>query len=64
MRWFAKLTEQEQKHWSELVAEDLKNGGAIFGTTTAKSVKLDQWKEAFEEFKILATTGKIVISCE
>ena len=42
-RWVTSLTLEERKKWFDYVAEDLYNGGAIFGSKIAKEVKLEDW---------------------
>jgi len=59
--WMSAITKEEKAEWFKLVADDLRDGGHIFGTTTAKIVSLNEWKEALEESATIATEGKILI---
>ena len=63
-RWVTSLTLEERKKWFDYVAEDLYNGGAIFGSKIAKEVKLEDWLQAVEDSEKDASVGKYLISCK
>jgi len=60
-RWMTEITKEERAQWFKIVADDLRDGGHIFGTKVAKIVPLDEWKEALEESATIATEGKILL---
>lgn len=62
--WLSTLTADERKEWKDLVANDLRDGGHVFGTQIYKEVTLDQWRESMKEAVDAATSGKIIINCQ
>jgi hypothetical protein len=48
-RWVTSLTDEERTKWFKFVADDLKNGGKIFGTQIVKTVNLSDWESALKE---------------
>lgn len=55
------LTPDEKKWYLNYVADDIANGGKIFGTKIVKSYKLPQFEEAIEESGKVASEGKVVL---
>ena len=43
-RWVSSLPLEERRKWFDYVADDLYNGGKIFGSNIAKEVTLEEWK--------------------
>jgi len=43
------LNDQEYKNFCGIIADDLKNGGKIFGTKCAKEMKLEEWNQALNQ---------------
>lgn len=58
----AKYPDKVQK-WYKIISDDLRDGGKIFGSTIVKTMNLNEYKEAIDEFKKIATQGKILINC-
>lgn len=62
-RWVSSLDLVERRKWFDYVAEDLHNGGAIFGSNIVREVPLEDWLQAIDDSEKLASSGKFVISC-
>ena len=59
--WIDSLTTEEREKWYKFVADDLMNGGKIFGT---KIVKTIEFKNIFSEIKEsgdYASQGKCLV---
>ena len=54
-RWVCSLTLEERRRWFQLVADDLKAGGVVFGSTIVKKVPLAQWSEALADSELDAS---------
>lgn len=39
------------------------DGGKVFGTKIVKTVPLEEFKQAVDEYESVATQGKILIKC-
>lgn len=57
------LSQQEYKDFCRIIADDLKNGGKIFGTKVAKEMKLEEWNQALNQMDSVSKEGKIILSC-
>ena len=62
--WFSKTSKEELFKNIKAVADDLRDGGAIFGTEISKQMSLSEFKEAIAESTKVATEGKILIKCD
>ena len=63
-RWLKTLSEEEKQKYFRMVADDLKDGCKIFGSTVLKTMELKDWKQAIEESANVASDGgKILINC-
>jgi len=47
-----------------MVADDLVNGGKLFGTKVVKMVPLVDWEKAFDESMKVASQGKILLKID
>ena len=63
-RWVCSLPYEERRKWFDYVADDLKNGGAIFGSRIVKEVPLEEWEAAIPDSEKSASEGKYLISCK
>ncbi|CDW75003.1 zinc-binding dehydrogenase family protein [Stylonychia lemnae] len=63
-RWVSSLPLDERRKWFDYVAEDLYNGGKIFGSKIAKEVPIEQWREALPDSEKVASEGKYLINCK
>ena len=62
--WIGALTSEERQRIYKRVADDLKNGGKIFGTKVTKTVALKDFKQAIQDSENDATQGKYLIDCQ
>lgn len=62
--WLAEQSQEEQERIKKWIADDLLNGGKIFGTSIVKTVPLTEWKAAFEGRNEIANQGKFVLKIE
>ena len=63
-RWVSSLPLDERRKWFDYVADDLYNGGKIFGSRIANEVPLEDWKSAIGESEKVASEGKYLIRCK
>lgn len=52
---------EEAKKAFEYISKDIKSGGKLFKIDIVKRFKLDEYKEAFECYRKVSSTGKVVI---
>lgn len=60
--WLPSLKPLDLKDYAGTVAEDLNNGGAIFGSKVAKTFPLEQFKEAIEYANAHTLDGKVYLT--
>lgn len=60
-KWIASKKGEERRRVHDMVAQDLKNGGKLFGSNYVKAVDLEDYKEGFELQSKMATEGKILL---
>lgn len=63
-RWVCSLTDDERNKWFKYVADDLKNGGQIFGSKIVKTVDLVDFKTFIEESESQASEGKYLVKVQ
>ena len=59
--YFLRLPEEQQKSILKQIADDILNGGKIFGTSIAASIPFSQWKLALEGRNDIANQGKYLL---
>jgi hypothetical protein len=62
--WFIKQGKEVTAKLLQTLSDDLRDGAKIFGTKTAKTVKLSNWEEVVKGFTQIATEGMILIEIE
>ena len=62
--WHTKhFTPEEKEYYENLVADDLAAGGKIFGSKIAKELKLADFMQGMDEFRKIASNGKVILNC-
>mmetsp|Transcript_28740 Transcript_28740/g.21424 ORF Transcript_28740/g.21424 Transcript_28740/m.21424 type:complete len:103 (-) Transcript_28740:69-377(-) len=59
-----KLTPEEKSYYENLVANDLAEGGKMFGSKVAKELPLADFKQGLDEFRKIASNGKVILNCQ
>ncbi len=62
-RWVSSMEYPERRKWFDFVADDLANGGHIFGSKIFTEVPLEEWLPAITESEKAASSGKFLINC-
>eukprot|EP00347_Sterkiella_histriomuscorum_P012077 403369977 len=62
--YLKELTEEERQAAYKRLADDLRDGGKIFGTQIVKEISFEQFQEGMAERAAVATEGKILINCQ
>ena len=60
-RWVCSLTQDERRKWFDYVADDLYNGGKLFGSKIVKTVALEDWEKFINESEAEASQGKYLV---
>jgi hypothetical protein len=64
LRFLREELDDDTRHkFFHFIAEDLKNGGKIFGTKIAKEMRLEEWDQALKSIDDKNLQGKIILSC-
>ncbi|CDW72789.1 zinc-binding dehydrogenase family protein [Stylonychia lemnae] len=58
------LDDETEHKFFHIIAQDLKNGGMIFGTKVAKEMKLEEWDQALNQISDKSQEGKIILQCQ
>jgi NADPH2:quinone reductase len=58
--WVASIPPEDAKKWFEFVAQTIESGSDIFDTKVRKSYTLDQWADAFSDYKNDMSEGKVL----
>jgi NADPH:quinone reductase-like Zn-dependent oxidoreductase len=62
LRWVISLPIEERRRWFKEVADDLADGGKIFGTKIIKTLPLAEWEKFLVDSEADATQGKYLIN--
>lgn len=54
-RWVCSLSDEERNKWFKFLADDLRDGGKIFGSKIIKEVTLNEIKDAIPESEKVAS---------
>eukprot|EP00347_Sterkiella_histriomuscorum_P016989 403351085 len=62
--WLTTITQEHKERVFKQVADDLKEGGLIFGSNIVKEITLDQYLEGFDEQLKVSADGKILVKIQ